>query len=265
MAKDLSKTKGTIRKSLSECIAEIDARLVTLYQYVHDGKLSPDIVVDLVKFLNKVLNVVGKQWDQNGELFASVGLVSESIEIGNCIHISGHHAAIEEAMHFLDELWFTVDTDDWKATHKSFAENPGDDNLDVELVLRCTGLNPSLISENWEAAKPVVCMRFNDAWWSDYRFVSPRIQRERSHLKAKQHSPLENCDVIPAEYRTKTMSKAQAAKLLGRSNRDSGVKWLNQCIADGTITCESLSCQSHIFDCRQFPKSVHDQIQIRSN
>jgi len=58
---------------------------------------------------------------------------------------------------------------------------------------------------------------------------------------------------IPAEYRTKAMSKQQAAAYLGHANPDSGVRWLNQCIQDGTIRCEQLSRQSYVFDMRQFP------------
>ena len=56
---------------------------------------------------------------------------------------------------------------------------------------------------------------------------------------------------IPPEYRTKAMSKRQAAKYLGRPNPDSGVRWLNKCIKDGTIACEFLSRNSHIFDRRE--------------
>lgn len=62
---------------------------------------------------------------------------------------------------------------------------------------------------------------------------------------------------IPAEFRTKAMSKQQAAGYLDHPNPDSGVRWLNRCIDDGTIRCEQLSRQSFVFDIRQFPKTVH--------
>ncbi len=65
---------------------------------------------------------------------------------------------------------------------------------------------------------------------------------------------------IPAEHRTRAMSKCKAAKYLGRPNPDSGVKWLNKCIEDGTISCETLSAQSHVFDRRQFPDAVQGSI-----
>jgi hypothetical protein len=62
---------------------------------------------------------------------------------------------------------------------------------------------------------------------------------------------------IPAKFRSKAMSKKEAAKLLGRPSEDSAVKWLNNCIEDGTITAEQLTRQSFIFDIRQFHESTH--------
>jgi hypothetical protein len=66
--------------------------------------------------------------------------------------------------------------------------------------------------------------------------------------------------VIPREHRSKAIGKQKAAQLLGRLNRDSGVKWLNKCIEDGTITCEKLGRTSFIFDKRQFPDSAQAQL-----
>lgn len=79
-------------------------------------------------------------------------------------------------------------------------------------------------------------------------------------VKAKSEAtPQANQSVrrIPSEYRSKPMTKRAAAKLLERHNEDSGVKWLSNCIEDGTITAEQLSRQSFIFDIRQFPESTH--------
>lgn len=58
---------------------------------------------------------------------------------------------------------------------------------------------------------------------------------------------------IPSEHRSKAITKQLAAELLGRGNPDSGVKWLNECIEHGIITCEKMTRQSYIFDMRQFP------------
>lgn len=66
---------------------------------------------------------------------------------------------------------------------------------------------------------------------------------------------------IPPEHRTIAMSKKKAASLLGRPQEDSGVRWLNQCIRDGTISCIRLSRTKYVFDVNQFHRSVHDSIQ----
>jgi hypothetical protein len=65
---------------------------------------------------------------------------------------------------------------------------------------------------------------------------------------------------IPPAHRTRAMTKQRAARYLRGGNADSAVEWLNKCIIDGTITCETLSRQSHVFDVRQFPESVRDSI-----
>jgi hypothetical protein len=65
---------------------------------------------------------------------------------------------------------------------------------------------------------------------------------------------------ISAQYRTRAMSKQKAAELIRGGNSDSGVEWLNKCISDGTISCETLSRQSHVFDWREFPASVKSKI-----
>lgn len=76
--------------------------------------------------------------------------------------------------------------------------------------------------------------------------------------KLEEKSPPPN--KIPAEFRTKAITKKLAAKLMGRPNEDSGVKWLNQCIEDGSIICEKLSRQGFVFDIRDFPEHVHPQL-----
>ncbi len=67
---------------------------------------------------------------------------------------------------------------------------------------------------------------------------------------------------IPVAYRSRAISLAKAAKLLGRPNADSGVPWLKACIADGTIRCEQLSRQSYVFDRRQFPPEAQNSLSV---
>jgi len=68
--------------------------------------------------------------------------------------------------------------------------------------------------------------------------------------------------VIPPEHRSRAMTKTEAAQLLrGPGNASGGREWLNQCIAEGTIYCESLSRTQHVFNVRQFPEEVRDRMR----
>jgi hypothetical protein len=70
---------------------------------------------------------------------------------------------------------------------------------------------------------------------------------------------------IPPEKRTKPMSYRTAAshigKALGKKGKKHGAEWLKQCINDGTIKCESLTRQTHIFSIDDFPASALPLIQ----
>lgn len=90
-----------------------------------------------------------------------------------------------------------------------------------------------------------VCRAIESAGWND-NLTAPAIPQAITK--------------IPPEFRSKPIAKKIAAKLLGRGCEDSGVKWLNDCITDGTIACEGLSRQSFVFDIRQFPESVHPRL-----
>lgn len=88
------------------------------------------------------------------------------------------------------------------------------------------------------------------------REITVACQSLRTHVLAKANAP----HSIPPAFRTKAMSKSRAARYLRDGNVDSAVDWLNACIADGTIACETLSRQSHVFDVRQFPDEVQQSI-----
>jgi hypothetical protein len=85
-----------------------------------------------------------------------------------------------------------------------------------------------------------------------------------SSTKDSSNEPRKTVNAIPAEYRTVAMPKSKAAGYLRPGNRKSAVRWLSQCIEDGTISCESLSPNSHVFDIRQFPVTVHASIRPAS-
>jgi len=75
-------------------------------------------------------------------------------------------------------------------------------------------------------------------------------------LKSNDGHPIE------AAYRTRPLTKKKAAKLLGRDgDTSSAVKWISNCIKDGTITAEKLNRQNFIFDIREFPKDSHAKLK----
>ena len=95
---------------------------------------------------------------------------------------------------------------------------------------------------------------------SKVRVMYGVLQSEHCSQEAEGERQIQT---IPTEHRSKPITKTRAAKLLGKPNADSGVEWLNNCIEDGTITCETLSRQSHVFDIRAFPDSVQGQLQVK--
>lgn len=94
--------------------------------------------------------------------------------------------------------------------------------------------------------------------------VLKRIWDESQALQfaVLQPAKLDAEATIPPGHRSKPISKKQAARLLGQLNEDSGVRWLNDCIADGTIACEQQSRQRFVFDCRQFPVGAQEQLRV---
>ncbi|MDA1055200.1 MAG: hypothetical protein O3C40_32660 [Planctomycetota bacterium] len=68
--------------------------------------------------------------------------------------------------------------------------------------------------------------------------------------------------VIPPEYRTIPMSYQRAAELMGRGKSKDAAEWLSKSVEDGSIACERITRQAHVFDCRDFDKSVWPRIKV---
>jgi hypothetical protein len=47
---------------------------------------------------------------------------------------------------------------------------------------------------------------------------------------------------------------------MGKGNSKDAAEWLRACIKDGSIPCESLTRQSHVFRRTDFPAAVWPQI-----
>ena len=91
-------------------------------------------------------------------------------------------------------------------------------------------------------------------------FCLPESLGDRLLSALQQTRAKTGAATIPPEFRTCAMTKRKAASYLRKGNADSAVEWLNQCIKDGTISCETLSRQSHVFDVRQFPDNVREHL-----
>lgn len=86
-----------------------------------------------------------------------------------------------------------------------------------------------------------------------FREVVPQVE---GRLLALQDANKAGATGIAAEHQTKPISKKKAAKLLGKPDESSGVRWLNKCIEDGTIRCTQRSRTAYVFDRRDFPENA---------
>jgi hypothetical protein len=64
--------------------------------------------------------------------------------------------------------------------------------------------------------------------------------------------PLRGAIQIPSEFRSAPMSYRKAATLMGKKDSRKSAEWLSKSVEDGSIVCERISRQSHVFDKRQF-------------
>jgi hypothetical protein len=65
---------------------------------------------------------------------------------------------------------------------------------------------------------------------------------------------------IPPAKRTKPMSFREAARRMGKGSSRDAAEWLSAAVRDGSVACEHISRQLHVFSLDDFPQSVHQQI-----
>lgn len=183
---------------------------------------------DVLQLLTAEQWIEGDQWKPAFECFADYGLVSELGQFVDEFRLWSRQVADVRGQWFYDHSEIELPSD--------YLSVFGHTSLIAQqlepLLNRCRRIVRRI--DELHASKP----------------ESPRAEP----TKAKSGTQ------IPAEYRSKPISKKLAAKLLGRLQEDSGVKWLNLCIADGTITCEPHTRLSSVFDIRQFPEATHAKL-----
>jgi hypothetical protein len=61
---------------------------------------------------------------------------------------------------------------------------------------------------------------------------------------------------IDPEFRTRPMSYRRAAQLMGKANSRDSAESISKAVSEGSIRCDHISRQNHVFDKRDFPKNV---------
>lgn len=162
--------------------------------------------------------------------------------------------------HLVSVLRFAIVNDVWTALR---IESRFDLQLDKDWVPR---VPPSELRQTIE--RLVFCGKFGgrplhhsrnlriDLIEEYDRTVTMLLQIPRVGLRSRQAEP-EFAERISADVRTRPMTLGEAAKYLGRvgSKKDCAA-WLRNCINEGTIRCESIGRQSHVFDKTQFPETA---------
>lgn len=72
--------------------------------------------------------------------------------------------------------------------------------------------------------------------------------------------PKSSNNTIPPENRTIPMSYRRAAKLMGKGDSQDAGEWLSKSVSDGSIPCEHVTRQTHVFSLESFPAAVWPQI-----
>ncbi len=85
-----------------------------------------------------------------------------------------------------------------------------------------------------------------------------RAARQLRHLADLLDS--DRAPTIPPEDRTIPMSYRRAAKLMGKGDSQDAAEWLSRSVADGSIPCEHVTRQNHVFSVKWFPEAVWPQI-----
>jgi hypothetical protein len=65
---------------------------------------------------------------------------------------------------------------------------------------------------------------------------------------------------IPPKYRTKPLTLKQAARFMGYGSGKDAAERLRQAIEAGSVRCERLTRQQHVFDKREFPEDQWPQV-----
>jgi hypothetical protein len=217
-----------------------DARLLRCQISIHAIHPQEESEPQLISRINSLLKVANKIARQDSKLFVfecGYRANQDEVKLLDDTHLSYHHRALHDAYGFLMRL-LTHEADKLSAPDYLLYRAPKHlTKLDLELA-------------------EAISKEYRDVLQADDLMAMLAIEAEQA-ANLLVHTSTR----IPPENRTRVLSKKEAAGYLGRPNEDSGVRWLNRCIADGTIRCEELSRQGFVFNILAFPEPVRPLIR----
>lgn len=101
--------------------------------------------------------------------------------------------------------------------------------------------------------KAEVIRPFEESVKSTHDWLLNLRQKNTESIDRSKHT-------IPPKKRTVPMSYRRAAKLMGKGESKDAAEWLSNSVKDGSIPCEHITRQTHIFSLDSFPASVWKRI-----
>jgi hypothetical protein len=170
------------RLPLSEAVGEIALALAVLPALATDDQsnLAQSSIAELIK----LVDACALAMKERGEAFAAIGSLADVITIRGRSYASAHHAAVGQAHSFLGQLWVRLDTTNWEECQRQFLADPT--SQAVQKWLNQTGLDPQLVTAQWERAKVDILELLPPEWRQEFKPVGARIVRERATLKSER-------------------------------------------------------------------------------
>ena len=132
-------------------------------------------------------------------------------------------------------------------------------NLAMDLPAKLRGMARSLEHENKVLGAIIQRKRNDNEIINDRTQLNYRMNEDR--IKAlRQAADLLN-QPIPAEHRTRTLTKSQAASLHADQKIENPTSYFAHLVKNGRIAKPMGSGQKWVFDIRDFPASTHDKLR----
>jgi hypothetical protein len=194
MPKTNRRRKQLLRRqiTLSEAAGKLATDLAVIACFAEDD--CAESVRHYVTEMIALVNACATPMKEQGDTFAAVGSPSEIVAVAGRSYASAHQAAFNEAMRFLDWLWFCLDEDsrrhrnDWCFAPTNSKKNAREYRDSVKRSINSTGLDPELVVDNWEIAKVSILERLTPEWQQGFKHIQSRIARESAAIEHRRKS-----------------------------------------------------------------------------